>query len=215
MNRVLASLLTFCFLTACPLTSVGDDTDVTLTINVHFSCGGSPVAKPDLHISGPASGLPGEIQADWHQTGAFDFTTAVTVPPGTYIVKVTNPDYRGCGAFDLLTLLPTHARHAFFVVSKYINISDADLSIAGALPFQGLVVQLIGHSGEPTPVTVDGEAYYADNLPRGNYALQVYFQGLLRFQTCVAAGAPTIRNISEKDLVAGAEAREILPKLCP
>ena len=92
-----------------------------------------------------------------------------SIPAGRYLISVLSSK---CFAKQFVTILPGVPRHLVFILSGFIQIGP-NCSAAGTLPIQGLSAELVTATGREIPITVDGAAYYVEDLSRGLYLLRL------------------------------------------
>jgi hypothetical protein len=135
---------------------------------------------PTLSVSGDSflKAIP-EPAPQELTTGVYRFD--MTLPPGSYALRVSAPDHVasvksfGCNGLATFTVLAGHDRHLVVSMEKGITIDDADCSIAGTLPVDGLAIGLVRALGGEEPAVVDSGAYYFDSLTPRRYVIRVGF----------------------------------------
>lgn len=146
----------------------------------------SQISKPTIVVRDVSSGrgpthavVPATVRAD----PSLSVTTFAMVE-GTYTVMLTQG---GCSDIFDLTILPDARRNIAIAPNRGVFVDyHSHNSLAGILPFLGLRADLLLCAEracdtstltgfDVLPVTVDGQAYYANQLPPASWYLRLYF----------------------------------------
>jgi hypothetical protein len=191
---------------------------VTLTLIV---CPASAADQPVLAFLGPQVRQNPQPFAQYIKdaaaaklpNGTWQF--AFRLPPGKYYLTASTPFAKknGCFANQPFAVIAGHDRHlvAAMVAPFRIGGEGYDRSIAGALPFPGMIVtgQQPGYPTQVQPIAVDGTMYDAESLGAHRYLLRFYLPGSDEYTsveadfTHTAPGSHLQRNLTLADVRSG------------
>ena len=128
------------------------------------------------------------------------YNGSLRLMPGHYTVSAQDGFCEG-GA--RITVLPGRDRKIGMVLRQGRVIFGSHSYVAGTLPINGFArAFLTGISGDQHDLTLDGGAYYGENLPPGQYILTLaFFNSDLSCRIPVTIGDNgTIRNLLPSDI---------------
>lgn len=127
------------------------------------------------------------------------YSGAVSVPPGHYALEAK---VGRCESGMRVTVLPNHDRNVGLVLRRHGRpVYEFESSLAGTLPLHIERVSLTMQNGAEIPLTVDGKAYYGEDLPDVHYTLVLYLADDLLCEIPVTVNRGNNRvNVSALDI---------------
>lgn len=161
---------------------------------------------------------PAQYLKDAVATKATDgtWTFSLRLPAGFYYLIAAVPKNErgpGCSHLEQFAVLPGHDRHLVGALAgSYIGGEGFDRSLAGTIPFEGLIVtqQPLDYPTNESSVAVDGLMYDAESLGPHPYLLRFYLPGSRQQFTSfeidfqhTPAGSHLQRNLTLDDIRTG------------
>lgn len=165
--------------------------------------------KPVIYVRADQPGREMHlIKAALVEDQTADVAARVMLAPGNYSFAIQWPF--GGSTFST-SLMSGHPRHVTLSVCNAITFRDSNRSVFGTLPSGGFAALIRTRDGD-LPAFVDGDAFYANNVPDGKLTLRLFFppDGRLYCDLDVSDGSKDwqyehIRfNIDAKDLASKA-----------